>query len=342
VHVLLTGNRGYVGPVVTEALMAAGHSVVGLDSGLFEDCNLEPCADAPTIRRDLRDVSIDDVRGFDAIVHLANLSNDPLGKLDPTLTQAINVEATVRLAQLARAAGVRRFLNSSSCSVYGAATEAWVDEDTIPRPVTAYGETKLLAENALARLGDAGFCVFSLRNATAFGYSPRLRLDLVVNDLVASARLNREVRLTSDGSAWRPLVHIRDIAQAFVRALEVPADRINRRVANVGTDDQNLRIIDLAELVVQETDRARLMRSPGAEADRRSYRVRFGRIRELLPGFDCQMSIRAGVRELVAAYERIRLSSWQPCVRLDHLAELMASGHVDERLRVVEPAAAMP
>jgi len=339
-RVLLTGNRGYIGPAMTDALLAAGHTVVGLDSGLFDDCRLEPYADAPTIVRDLRDVTVDDLRGFDAVVHLANLSNDPLGTLDPALTYAINVEATVRLAELARAAGVQRFLNSSSCSVYGAAVEPWVDENTPPRPVTAYGETKLKAEEALAALGDRRFCVFSLRNATAFGYSPRPRLDLVVNDLAASAHLNGEVRLTSDGSAWRPFVHVSDIAQAFVRALDVPAERVNRRVVNVGTEEQNLRIIDLAELIVNETRGARLVVPSRSGVDRRSYRVRFDLIRQVLPNFRCTMSIQRGVRELLAAYQRAGLSSTQPFIRLDHLARLMAAGRVDSQLRVVAPLSA--
>lgn len=333
--VLVTGHRGYIGPVVLEALLAAGHEVVGLDSGLFEGCELEAATSVPTIWRDLRDVSLDDVRGVDAIVHLANLSNDPLGTLDPKLTLAVNVDATVRLAELARRAGVRRFVNASSCSVYGAATEEWVDEATHPRPITAYGESKVLAERALNQLAGSDFCVTSLRNATAFGYSSHLRTDLVVNDLVAGAYLHGEVKLNSDGTAWRPLVHIRDIALAITLTLAAPPDTISGQVFNVGADEQNYRVIEIARTITECVPGARLAVPGGAGADRRSYRVRFGRIRDLLPDFRCQYDLLAGVRELDAAFRRLAFTPQlaDQGVRLAHLQRLRQTGAVASDLR---------
>jgi nucleoside-diphosphate-sugar epimerase len=332
-RVLITGNRGYIGSVMVRAVQAAGHEVVGLDCGFFAGCELEPVPAVPTLNKDVRDVDVVDLRGFDGVIHLANLSNDPLGTLNPTLTREINVEATVRLGELARAAGVQRFVNSSSCSVYGAATESWVDEETPPRPVTAYGESKLHAEEGLARLADRRFCVTSLRNATAFGYSPSLRLDLVVNELVAGALLTGEVQLRSDGSAWRPIVHIRDIASAFVLALTAPAEMINGRSINVGSSSQNHRVIDIAEAIVGYLPEARLIVQPGADADRRSYRVRFDLIGRLISEFECTYDLQAGVAELDREYRRTRLRDRQPFVRLNHLRELLANGRLDSSLR---------
>jgi nucleoside-diphosphate-sugar epimerase len=332
-HVLVTGHLGYIGPAMIRELQDAAHTVAGLDSGLFEGCQLEASIAVPTIFRDLRDVTVDDLRGFDAVVHLANLSNDPLGKLDPALTHEINVNASVRLARLAREAGVRRFLNSSSCSVYGAAIEEWVDESTPARPVTAYGESKLAAERGLAELADDAFCVVSMRNATAFGYSPNLRTDVVVNDLVASAHLHGEIRLNSDGSAWRPLVHIRDIAQAFRLALTAPTTVINGEVFNVGSTDQNYRIVEVAETVAALMPGAELTVPAGAGADRRSYRVRFDKVTRLLPHFVCQYNLEVGVRELIDAYRRVPVTTTDNSVRLVHLERLLQAGKLDSSLR---------
>jgi nucleoside-diphosphate-sugar epimerase len=338
-RVLITGNQGYIGPVMSRVLRDSGHDVHGLDSGLFEGCVLEPDAEAaPTLQRDIRDVTASELRGFDAIVHLANLSNDPLGTLDSQLTHDINVEATIRLARLAREAGVARFVNSSSCSVYGDAVEPWVDEHTEPRPVTAYGHSKLAAEQGLAELADDRFCVTSLRNATAFGYSPRLRLDLVVNDLVASAVQFHEVRLASDGSAWRPLVHIRDIARAFALTLEAVPAVVNQQVFNVGADTQNFRILEVAHAVVAEIQGAELAIRPDAPTDRRSYRVRFERIRQLLPTFACVHGLEYGVRELRAAFLRVGLTAPERFVRLVQLEQLKARGGIGPDLRVVAVA----
>lgn len=334
-RVLVTGNLGYIGPAMVSALFDAGHEVHGLDSGLFIDGRLEDGPAVSTIRRDIRDVQAADLAGFDAIVHLANLSNDPLGQLDPALTYAVNVDATVRLARLAREAGVRRFLNSSSCSVYGAAEQDWVDETSKPRPVTDYGISKIRAEQQLAELATDAFCVVSFRNATAFGYSPSLRTDLVVNDLVTGALLRGRIRLNSDGSAWRPLVHIRDIAQAFALALAAPAARVNRAIINVGAEEQNYRIIDVARAIAELTPGATLSIAEGAGPDKRSYRVRFERIHELLPAFACAWDLRRGVEDLVANLQRVGLRSTDDCVRLAHLQRLRESGAVDADLRFV-------
>jgi nucleoside-diphosphate-sugar epimerase len=330
---LVTGNLGYIGPAVMSALAAEGHEVSGLDSGLFEGCALEQSEGAVTLAKDVRDVTELDVAGFDAVIHLAALSNDPLGLVDPTLTMAINFEATVRLAELARDAGVRRFLLSSSCSVYGAAADEWVDESTQAVPITPYGESKLRAEQALVELSSPRFCVVSLRNATAFGYSPNLRTDVVVNDLVAGAILNKEVRLLSDGSAWRPLVHVCDIAGAFVEALSAPAASVNGAVLNVGADEQNYTIMEVARRVVGAVPGAELVVADGASRDRRSYRVRFARLKRVLPAFRCRHDLVAGIEDLVENLRRVGVRSTDGCVRLDYLRRRLEAGTIDADLR---------
>lgn len=337
-RVLVTGSEGYFGPIVVSTLQAAGHEVVGLDAGFFVDDQLEPSASLPTVRRDIRDVSPDDLEGIDAVVHLANLSNDPLGFVDPAVTFSMNVDATVRLAELARAAGVSRFINSSSCSAYGAAVEEWVDEETTPRPVTPYGESKVRAEAGLARLADERFCVVSFRNATAFGYSANLRTDLVVNDLTAGAFLRGDIKLNSDGSAWRPLVHVRDIAQAFALALEAPADRVNGEVVNIGAESQNYRILEIASEVAERVPGARLSFAEGAGPDKRSYRVRFEKAARLFPEFSCDYDLRRGIDDLVANFKRVGLRdrAWQG-VRLTRVQRLIESGELDEMLRFRQP-----
>ena len=339
-RVLVTGHLGFIGPAVVSTLQASQHEVVGLDTGLFASQRLEDGPVIPTIRRDIRDVAAEELRGFDAVVHLAGLSNDPLGFLDPTLTHQINASATVDLANRARQAGVRRFIFSSSCSVYGAAVEPWVDEKTPTRPVTPYGESKVEAERGLAALADPEFCVVSVRNATAFGYSPYLRTDLVVNDLVAGAYLRGEIRLNSDGSAWRPLVHIRDIAQAINLLLTAPAETVNGEIINVGADEQNYTVMDVAQTVAELVPGARLSVAEGAGPDKRSYRVRFAKIGRLLPSFRCAYDLRTGIADLVANYERIDLRTAEGCVRLAVLEKLRHDEQVDSSLRPRHAAAA--
>lgn len=337
-RVLVTGNLGYIGAVLVPELTSAGHDVVGLDSGLFAGGAVERVAEVPTIARDVRDIAPGDVHGFDAIIHLAGLSNDPLGLLDPALTHEINGASTVRLARIAREAGVRRFLNASSCSVYGAPEEPWVDESSPLRPVTPYGESKAFAEKGLALLADESFCVLSFRNSTVFGYSPALRTDLVVNDLASSAYLRHEIRLNSDGSAWRPLVHVRDVAQAFLLGLRAPAKDVNGAILNVGADDQNYRVIDVACTVAEMIAGASVLVADGADRDRRSYRTRFRRVGEVLPDFTCAYDLKTGVKDLLQNFRRIALRSTDGLVRLAQLQELLARHEVDASLRHVAPS----
>lgn len=337
-RILVTGHLGYIGAVIVGQLKAAGYEVVGLDSGLFAGCAIENPVDVPCVARDIRDVTPSDLTGFDAVVHLAGLSNDPLGFLDPALTHEVNGLATVRLAHLAREAGVRRFLNSSSCSVYGAPEEPWVDETSTLRPVTPYGESKVYAEKGLSTLASPSFCVVSFRNATVFGYSPAVRTDLVVNDLASGAYLRREIRLNSDGSAWRPLVHVRDVARAFLLGLSAPAESISGAILNVGADEQNYRVIEVAHAVSQAVPDTALTVAEGAGKDKRSYRTRFGRIRAVLPDFTCEYDLRAGIGDLLDNFQRIGLTSTEGLIRLAHLQKLMAGHQVDASLRTVSHA----
>lgn len=249
-RVLVTGHQGYLGSVMVPVLRAHGHTVTGLDSGLFADCVLGPAPEEPsTIRLDLRDVTASHLTGFDAVIHLAALSNDPLGALEPDITYAINHQASVRLARCAKAAGVRRYLYASTCSVYGAAGEDAVDENAPLRPLTPYAESKVRVEDDVTALADSGFSPVFLRNATAFGFSPRLRADIVLNNLVGTAVLTGQVRVLSDGTPWRPLVHAQDIAEAFAHALVAPIDRIHCAAFNVGMEGNNVTVAQIAQTV---------------------------------------------------------------------------------------------
>jgi nucleoside-diphosphate-sugar epimerase len=333
-RVMVTGNLGYLGPAVVDRLILAGHDIVGLDAGFFIADQLEPNVDVPTIRADVRDVQARHLDGIDAIVHLANLSNDPMGYLDPALTYAINVDATVRLARVAKKAGVRRFLNSSSCSAYGSALEDWVDEQTTPRPITPYAESKIRAEGELAELADANFCVVSYRNATAFGYTRNFRSDLVVNDLTAGALLRGRLQLNSDGSAWRPLVHANDIAEAFALGLQAESSLVNGEVVNIGDDRQNYRVNEIAEAVIRALPEATLTYADSAAPDRRSYRVRFDKVRRLLPAFACRHDLESGIRDMVGNLLRVGLDDPRHGVRLARLEALRESGDLDDSLRL--------
>lgn len=307
-RVLLTGNTGYIGTVMAPILDAAGHEVVGLDSGLFEGCTLGEAASVRRmLHRDVRDLQVDDLRGLDAIVHLAGLSNDPLGDLNPDLTFEINHRASVRLARLARQAGVERFLFASSCSLYGASGDDMVTETAEFNPVTPYGTSKILVEQDVAPLASDDFSPVFLRNATAYGASPRLRGDLVVNNLAGFAFTTGRVEIMSDGSPWRPFVHIEDISHAFLCALEAPREAIHNQAFNIGRDDENYQIREIAEMVRQAVPGSTIRYADGASPDKRCYRVSFEKARRGLPGFAPSWSVRRGVEQLLEAYGRHRL-----------------------------------
>ncbi|GGM50818.1 NAD-dependent dehydratase [Longimycelium tulufanense] len=338
-RVLLTGHQGYLGSVMAPALVAAGHEVVGLDSGLFAHCVLGPApTDPPGFAVDIRDATGDVMSGIDAVIHLAALSNDPLGSIAPEVTHAINHTATTHLARLAKHAGVPRFLYASTCSVYGAAGDELVAEDAPLRPVTPYAESKIQAEEDLLGLADENFSPVFLRNATAFGASPRPRADIVVNNLVGVALLTGEVRVLSDGTPWRPLVHAADIAQAFVAALSAPREVIHGQAFNVGWEVNNLTIADIAKYVVDAVPGATLRITGETGPDKRSYRVAFDRIHRLLPDYQPRWTVPDGVVELVDHYAQHGLTEeafTRRFVRLAVLSERTAAGEVAADMRVV-------
>lgn len=302
-RVLVTGHRGYIGAVLVPRLVALGHEVHGLDSGLYEGCDFGPApAPIPSLRLDVRDVETGHLAGFEGVIHLAALSNDPLGDLNAELTYDINYRASVRLASCAREAGVRRFLFSSSCSLYGAAGDAPLDEGAAFAPQTAYGESKILTEQELTKLADAEFSPVSLRNATVYGSSPRLRCDVVVNNLVGYALTTGEVLLKSDGTAWRPLVHVDDVCSAFEALLVAPREVVHDRAFNVGRPGENYRIRDVARIVEETVAGTRVRIESGASSDTRNYRVDFQRITSEVPAFAPRWTVAEGARQLCDDY----------------------------------------
>lgn len=342
-RVVLTGHEGYLGSVLVPRLRAAGHEVIGLDTGLFADCTLGPPPEpVPSLRVDLRDVTAEDLAAVrpDAVMHLAALCNDPLGNLDPALTYDVNHHATVRVAKAAKAAGATRFLFSSSCSLYGAGTDdAPLDENASFAPITPYGESKIRSETDLRALADDDFSPVFLRNSTAYGYSPRLRGDLVVNDLVGGALFNGKIGLRSDGMAWRPLVHADDIASAFLALLEAPREVVHARAFNIGSSAENYLIRDVAELV-REVLGGEVTYASGAGADARNYRVTCDLIAREVPTFQPQWTLRKGIEQLAEAYQRYGLTledlMGERHQRLRRINALCDAGRLDAALRWTE------
>jgi nucleoside-diphosphate-sugar epimerase len=337
-RVLMTGHRGYLGSVMAERFMAAGHAVSGLDAGFYDECRLT--TEPPYvygIKKDLRELEAHDVEGFDAVVHLAALSNDPIGSLNSAWTSEINEHGSIRLAKLARQAGVERFLFSSSCIMYGAIGTEFVDESSPLDPKTEYARSKVAAERAISELATPGFSPVFLRNGTVYGMSPSMRFDTVVNNLVGEAVALGTVTLVGDGSPWRPVVNIEDVASAFLAALTAPREDLHNQAINAGSDSVNHTVREIAEMVVQAVPGSRLRCMALPDADHRTYRADFTKIGRLLPEFKVKWQLREGIEQLYGDLRKIGLSSSRlrdpRHTRLSWLKHLMSEGRLDENLR---------
>ena len=336
--VLLTGHKGYIGTRLLPLLLERGHEVIGLDTDLFQDCTFAgDIVGVPEISCDIRDVNREALMDLDAVIHLAGMSNDPLGDYDPALTTEINETASIRLAQFSKSVGVSRFIFASSCSNYGAAGEAFLDEDSSANPVTPYGHSKVNVERAVSPLADENFSPTFLRASTAYGLSPRIRFDLVLNNLTAWAYTTGEVYIKSDGSPWRPIVHVEDIARAYVAALEAPRESVHNRAFNVGTTTENYQVRELAEIVRDVVPNSRVTYAPDAGPDPRCYRVDCNRIALALHEYKPQWTAHRGVEELYNVFcsQGLTLEDFEGerFKRIAHVKKLVQEGRLDSKLR---------
>lgn len=337
-RVLVTGHEGYVGAVLLPLLADAGHEVIGLDAGFYADCAFEPPPEVPSLRMDIRDVQPEHLADVEAVVHLAALSNDPLGNLNADLTYEINHRASVRLAEHARTAGVERFVFSSSCSLYGAAAaDQLLDEGAIFNPITPYGESKIFVERDVAPLATDDFSPTFLRNATAYGTSPSLRADLMVNNLVGYALTTGEVLIKSDGTPWRPLVHVEDIGRAVVATLAADRTRVHNQAFNVGRTEENFQVRTVADMVAKTVAGSTVVYAPGGNSDPRDYRVDFSKIERILPEFQPCWTVRKGIEDLLDAYRRQNLDAEQflssRYLRIRTVQDHLDAGRLDTNLR---------
>ncbi len=337
-RVLVTGTEGYIGSLLAPILIQRGHEVVGIDTGYYRDGWLySRQADTPlqamTINKDLRNITREDLEGFDAVVHLAELSNDPLGQNKPEITHKINHLGSVNIAKLCKEVGVKRFVYTSSCSVYGAGTSDFLDESSATNPQTAYAECKVNVERDLSQLADNTFSPVYLRNGTAYGASPRMRFDIVLNDLSALAWTEKNIAMLSDGQPWRPLVHVLDICKAIYCSLEAPADSIHNQIFNVGDSTANYQVKEIAEIVGNEFPGCKVTFGDST-GDNRSYRVNFDKITNNLPGFSCDWNAEKGAEQLHSVFKQIDMSvetfKAKPFTRLKQLNYLIATNQIDD------------